>query len=124
MSPFIFMFSKSFMNSRSKEFNSSNPPEYFIRKVPLSHIQIRRRLILSNPMNHVSVVFKRSLFFSDSFLESLISKEGSGSSFTHTTAATQTGPNKQPRPASSIPTSIWSLFKYCFKTHVKKNIYV
>lgn len=46
-----------------KEFENDLHDKNKIRYVPLSEESIKRKLILSNPMNHISVVFKRSLIY-------------------------------------------------------------
>lgn len=44
-----------------KEFEDTVDDQNKIRYVPLKQKDIKKRLILSNPMNHISVVFRRSL---------------------------------------------------------------
>lgn len=44
-----------------KEFETSIDDQNKIRYVPLKHKDIKKRLIVSNPMNHISVVFRRDL---------------------------------------------------------------
>ena len=44
-----------------EEFNKTDNYKT-IRKVPLTNKEIKRKILFSNPMNHVSVLFKRSLF--------------------------------------------------------------
>ena len=44
-----------------KEFEDKVDDQNKIRYVPLKQKDIKKRLILSNPMNHISVVFRRSL---------------------------------------------------------------
>ena len=44
-----------------KEFETSIDDQNKIRYVPLKQNQIEKRLIFSNPMNHISVVFRRDL---------------------------------------------------------------
>lgn len=44
-----------------EEFGKNNKIT-FIRKVPLSYENIKKNLLFSNPINHVSVFFKRKLF--------------------------------------------------------------
>ena len=45
-----------------EEFNTNKGDLKIIRKVPLDLKQIKKRLIISNPLNHVSVFFKKELF--------------------------------------------------------------
>ena len=44
-----------------KEFETSIYDQNKIRYVPLKQKDIQKRLIFSNPMNHISVVFRRDL---------------------------------------------------------------
>ena len=44
-----------------KEFENSIDDQNNIRYVPLKQKDIQKRLILTNPMNHISVVFRRDL---------------------------------------------------------------
>jgi len=44
-----------------KEFIKNKTNILFERKVPLDHIDIRNKLLFSNPMNHVTVFFKKSI---------------------------------------------------------------